>query len=154
CLRRLENDGANLADLIGPLRQTAAQAVRAGEVVSRLREFARKREPRRSTVAINELVQEACRFAEHDAGQRGVRTRLVLAPDLPNLFVDRVQIAQVMLNLIRNAADAMQANDPAGREITITTTRAEPDAIEIRVKDRGHGLAPEVHRRLFEAFYS
>ncbi len=154
CLKRLENGGADAASLIGPIRETATQARRAGEVVRRLREFSRKREPQRSTVVINELVQEACRFAEHDAGQRGVRTRLNLAKRLPIVFVDRVQIAQVLLNLIRNAADAMQGNDPAAREITITTARLETGEIEIRVEDSGPGLSEEVRSRLFDAFFS
>jgi len=154
CLTRLENGGADAASLIGPIRETATQARRAGEVVRRLRDFSRKREPRRSTVMINDLVQEACRFAEHDAGQRGVRTRLKLAERLPIVFVDRVQIAQVLLNLIRNAADAMQGNDPAAREITITTARLETGEIEILVEDSGPGLSEEVQCRLFDAFFS
>lgn len=154
CLRRMEKPGTTLDELGDALRNAAAQAQRAGEIIRRMRDFTRKRDPRLSTISLNEIVLEACRFAEHEAMERGVRFELRLDQELPNFFLDRIQIGQVLLNLIRNGVDAMQDIPQAARRLTIVTCRTDTDDAEIRVYDCGPGLRQDVLLRLFEPFFS
>jgi len=154
CRRRLERQTISAAELSEPLKLAEAQAQRAGEIIRRMRDFTRKRDPQLSTISLNEIVQEACRFAEHEAVQRSVRFSLRLDDTLPGFFLDRIQMGQVMLNLIRNAVEAMQEIPVSRRELTLMTRRASADHAEIQIFDCGPGLAPEIVARLFEPFYS
>jgi two-component system sensor kinase FixL len=154
CLRRMDRQAISVAELCEPLRLAEAQAQRAGEIIRRMRDFTRKRDPQLSTISLNEIVQEACRFAEHEAAQCGVRFSLRLDDALPDFFLDRIQIGQVVLNLIRNAVDAMQDVPAWRRELTIVTCRVDQGDAEIRVHDCGPGLRQDVLARLFEPFFS
>ncbi len=154
CLRRMDRQAITVGELEEPLKLAGAQAQRAGEIIRRMRDFTRKRDPQLSSVSLNDVVQEACRFAEHEAMQRSVRFNLGLDNSLPILFLDRIQMGQVVLNLIRNAADAMQSAPASQRELSIVTCRNGRGDAEIRVRDRGPGLPPDVMARLFEPFFS
>ena len=133
------------------IEKAAAQAQRAGDVIRRLRGFVSKGETERRIQSLNQLVEEALALALVGARQRGVRISLKFDHTLPEVLVDYVQIQQVVLNLARNAVEAMESVER--RELTIGT-RAIPDQslVEVTVADTGAGIAPELVDRLFQPF--
>lgn len=148
--RHLIATGAAPPERIADLMEKAvAQAQRAGEVIRQLRRFVSKGETERRTQNLNHLVEEALALGLVGARQLGVRVLLELDHDLPPVVVDPVQIQQVVLNLVRNAVEAMEAVER--RELTIST-RAAGDEIEASVADTGPGIAPELADRLFQPF--
>lgn len=131
------------------MEKAVAQAQRAGEVIRQLRQFVSKGETERRTHNVNQLVEEALALGLVGARQSNVRVSLELDHDLPPVVVDPVQIQQVVLNLVRNAVEAME--EVAYRELTIST-RAVGDKIETSIADTGSGIAPELADRLFQPF--
>lgn len=133
-------------------RTITGQALRAGEIVWRVRAFTRKHETRRMPTDVNALIREVAPLADLAAKSRGVIHDYDLAPDLPRVTIDRVQIEQVLLNLIRNGVEAME--DVAGerRLRLISRLTDNGSAVQISVCDRGHGLADRVLADLFTPF--
>jgi two-component system, LuxR family, sensor kinase FixL len=150
--RQLLSSGAGSADRVGEMMEKAiGQAQRAGDVIRRLRGFVGKGETERRVQSLNRLVEEALALALVGARQRGVRTLLELNEPSSSVLVDDVQIQQVVLNLVRNAVEAMEESER--RELTVRT-RAVPKQgmAEIIVADTGPGFAPELADRLFQPF--
>lgn len=148
--RHLMSTGAAPPDRIADLMEKAiGQAQRAGEVIRQLRQFVSKGETERRTQNLNQLVEEALALGLVGARQLGVRVSLELEQELPFVVVDPVQIQQVVLNLVRNAVEAMEAVER--RELTVAT-RVNEDEIEASVADTGPGIAPELADRLFQPF--
>ncbi len=148
-LQRMEGpEVPMLADAVG---QAADQALRAGQIIRHLREFVARGEGERHIEGLPKLVEEASALALVGAKERGVHVTFALDPEAPLVLADRIQVQQVLLNLIRNAIEAMQ--DVARRELRVIT-RALPGEglVEIAVADTGPGLAPEVAERLFQPF--
>lgn len=151
--------GATSASLdVGMLRraleQANTQARRAGQIIRSVHEFVKKREPRRETVAIPHVVDGIRALVELQARQSYVALQVDVPPDLPPVLADRVLIEQVLLNLTRNAIEAMQAIDPERRVLRIAATAGEQGQVAVSVIDNGHGIAPEVAERLFSPFFS
>lgn len=138
-------------DVCEALDQIARQALRAGEIIRRLRGLVRNRETQREPTRVNALIQELGPLTRADARLHDVRVRLELAEPLPTVDLDPIQIQQVLLNLVRNAVQALQFSDSAEREVLIAT-RDLDGTIEIRVSDTGGGVAPEMLDRLFQPF--
>ena len=133
------------------IEKAIAQAQRAGDVIRRLRGFVSKGETERRLQDLNQLVEEALALALVGARQRGVRASLELDHTLPLVMVDHVQVQQVVLNLVRNAVEAMEQVER--RELTIGTRAVlEQKMAEIVVADTGPGIAPELAERLFQPF--
>jgi C4-dicarboxylate-specific signal transduction histidine kinase len=153
CARRLEAGELPKAALLEVLEEISAQALRAGEVLRRIREFLRG-ESRREEVDLNDVVRRAIRFAESEARRAEVRLELALAPEALRIEVDPIQIEQVILNLVQNGFEVMTTNNGTERAIAIETRRIAPDTVEVTVRDTGSGLAPQVAARLFEPFFS
>jgi len=150
--RQLIATGEGGYERIGEMMEKAIiQAQRAGDVIRRLRGFVSKGETERRIQSLNQLVEEALALALVGARQRGVRASLELDHNLPPVLVDHVQIQQVVLNLVRNAVEAMEHAERG--ELTITT-RALPEQgmVEVIVADTGPGIAPELAERLFQPF--
>jgi PAS domain S-box-containing protein len=145
--------GADPEDLSDALKQITNQALRAGEVIKRLRAFVKNRTTRTETLDLNRLIEDVQVLADSDARLNDVRLTLDLAPGLPAVSADPVQIQQVLLNLIRNAIDALNETPGAPREIAVRTRRA-PEAIEVEVVDRGPGIPAQVADNLFNPFYT
>jgi two-component system, LuxR family, sensor kinase FixL len=135
-----------VADLMG---KAIAQALRAGEVIRQLRQFVSNGATERHAQNLNQLVEEALALGLVGARQLGVRVSLALEPDLRPVMVDPVQIQQVVLNLVRNALEAME--EVERRELTIAT-RENDEEIEATIADTGTGIAPELAGRLFQPF--
>ena len=127
---------------------------RAGEVIGRIRGLIKKAPPRQEALAINQAILEVIALLHGEVVEHGVSVQTQLADDLPILQGDRVQLQQVILNLIMNAVQAMSSVSEGPRELLISTGRAEPDGACVAVRDSGPGLAPAVLERLFEPFHT
>jgi two-component system sensor kinase FixL len=127
----------------------AEQVDRAAQLVRRLREFGRKGESERRLEPIGKLIDEAAALALLGARDIGIKVQMRIAPQLPDVAVDRIQVQQVVVNLIRNAVEAMESER---RELTVSAAPDGNGGVAIRVADTGPGLAPEVAERLFQPF--
>ena len=143
-------DDRRQAALASLLDKTAQQATRAGQIIHRLRQFVAKGETERALEDVNTVVEEASTLAVIGAAGKGIAVRRTFAHDLPPVLMDKIQIHQVITNLIRNSIDAL--GDVERREIVICTLCPAQGQVEISVTDTGPGLAPEVAARLFEPF--
>lgn len=135
------------------LEQARQQAQRAGQIIRSVHEFVKKREPLRQEVTIRSIVANVHALIELQARQAGVTLRVQLPPGLPPVLADRVLIEQVLLNLTRNAIQAMQDTAADQRVLRIEAVHTEGQ-VAVSVIDRGHGISPEVAERLFSPFYS
>jgi C4-dicarboxylate-specific signal transduction histidine kinase len=151
CLVRIEAGTADIDTLAHVVSEISDEALRAAEVLRRIREFARTGELKRERVDPNELVRGAARLAGGDARRGGVDVALALAEDVPAVDVDRVQISQVVVNLLLNAFEAMGGTKRADRRVEVTTTHAA-DTVEVTIRDSGEGLAAAVQNTLFDPF--
>jgi PAS domain S-box-containing protein len=140
--------------VIEAMEAAAAEAERAGKIIHRMKNFLRRTEPRQSAVDANQLVQEALALAGRDMRLSSAHLQLDLASNLPPLLADRIQIEQVVLNLVRNALEAMQDTPAEERILTVRTRRASQGEAEIAVSDTGCGLPPETRNQLFQPFFT
>ncbi|GGY12735.1 sensor histidine kinase [Paludibacterium paludis] len=150
--RRLLEAGDS-GELAATLEKIGQQAHRAAEVVRRIREFVRRRAPLLESVSIDSVIEDAVGLIAPELRARGVRLALSLAGDLPSIQGDRILLEQVMLNLIRNALDAVEGQSAERRHIEVTS-RLNGDSIIVSVADRGHGIDQTGAERLFDAFYT
>ena len=135
--------------LVDVLTKTARQAERAGKIISRIREFVKRSEPRRQRVSLLQILENAAGFAEIDARKRRIEIQSDAPETVPDVMADPILIEQVLLNLLKNGIEAMEQSDYHVLHVVITV---HGSLIETAVIDRGHGLRdPE---RLFEPFYS
>jgi two-component system sensor kinase FixL len=126
------------------------QTERAGEIIRRLRGFVEKREPDRALDDLNKTVSDAINLGLVGAADENIKLIVKLERDLPRVSIDKVQIQQVMINLLRNAAEAMQ--HATTRELTVTTALEDRAFVAVSVADTGTGLPDKVRKRLFEPF--
>lgn len=146
--------GAEPEEVQLALQQIAAQALRAGEVIRRLRSFVKNREARSEVVDPLQLIHDLVVFAEPDTRVNDIRLRVEATEALPPVVCDPVQVQQVMLNLIRNAIDAMNEGGGGPREITIRAAPEGGGAVEISVEDHGPGIPPEVAGNMGNPFFT
>jgi len=130
--------------------KAAEQSLRAGEIIRRLRDFVARGETERRVESIKKLIEEGSALALVGAKQQGVRVTFRLDPSCDLVLADKVQIQQVILNLIRNALEAMELSDR--RELTISTAPEGREMIEIGVSDTGSGISEDVALQLFQPF--
>ncbi len=146
-------------DLLGALEKTARQAQRAGQIIQRIRSFVKRSEPNRTLSEVADMVGEAVELADIEVRRRNVRLTHYVGARLPKLLVDPILIEQVLVNLLKNAAESVDAAErPASRRsvvLRVVPKRVDDKAVvEFTVQDSGKGLAPEVMARLYEAFFS
>jgi two-component system sensor kinase FixL len=130
----------------------AQQAVRAGQIVRRLRDFVARGDVEKTVTDLHALIREAAGLGLIGATEKSVQAYFNFDPSARTVFVDRVQIQQVLINLLRNSMEAMQASPV--RELTISTAIEDVDHVRVTVADTGPGLSPEVADQLFQAFAS
>ncbi len=139
---------------LGPVREAmekaADQALRAGDIIRRLRDFVSRGESERRVEDVKKLIEEASALALVGAKDKGVHVRFSFAPRLDYVLADKVQVQQVLLNLVRNAIDAMETTPR--RELVVATAAAPENMVEISVADTGGGIAPEIADQLFQPF--
>lgn len=149
--RLLDSGGAEAVSMASEALDLAAdQALRAGEIIRRLREFVARGETERRVEPLNRLVEEAGALALIGAQESGVRAEFAFDPAAEFVLADRIQIQQILVNLIRNAMDAM--HDSPRRDLTVTTHRLDRDTVRIDVADTGPGIAPAIADQLFQPF--
>jgi two-component system, LuxR family, sensor kinase FixL len=149
-LDRLEGD--QIPMLRDAVNQAADQALRAGQVIRHLREFVSRGESERHIENLPKLIEEASALALVGAKEKGVRVMFRQDPAATLVLADRIQIQQVLLNLIRNAIEAM--DETSRRELTVSTKALPSGLVEVTVEDTGIGIAPEIIAKLFEPFVS
>ncbi|HHC71749.1 MAG TPA: PAS domain-containing sensor histidine kinase, partial [Thiotrichales bacterium] len=154
CARRLRLGIGEKEELIAAMEQIAAQARRAGEIIKRLRGMVTRKQPVREEVDLNTLVADACTLVSHDRKklQVTIESRLSRLPVVAR--VDPVQIEQVILNLLRNALDALEAREPERRRLIISTGITPDGRAYIEVEDNGAGIAAEDLKHLFDPFFT
>lgn len=153
-IRRVRTTGADEAGMLEALESIARQAERAGEIVRRLRAFVRKDEPTLSPVDLNDIVREVSGLEVLEAKPNSVRVNLDLARSLPRVMGDAIQLEQVLLNLMRNAVDAMLAVPEDERELRLRTSREPDGRVLLEVSDTGRGIPPEIAEKVFESFFT
>jgi two-component system sensor kinase FixL len=149
--RLLEAGGEDRSELLrDALDKAGDQALRAGQIIRRLREFVGRGDSDRRVESVKKLVEEASALALVGTRDQRVRVRFQFDPAIDLVLVDKIQIQQVVLNLIRNAVEAMAASDL--RELTISTAADDDDMVAVEVADTGPGIAPEFMSQLFQPF--
>ena len=154
CLRWLDRETPNLEEARGTVRSIIKDGSRAGEVIQRVRALVNKTAGQKVPLHINKVVNEVITLVQHELFSHRVLLRLELAPALPLVFADRIQLQQVILNLVINGIEAMQAVTGRPRELVIRTRQEEAHQILVTVKDCGVGIAAENADRLFNAFFT
>jgi len=142
------------AEILDDLAEIASQAERAGEIIRRFRLLSTKRQFKRSSLDVNGMVREVAEFLRHDIHMNRVALRLKLARKVPRVLADPVQIQQVLLNLMRNAIEAMTSVEDGVRELIIQTSASSPEAVEVAIRDTGPGVEEGDLEKLFEPFFT
>ena len=151
CRRVMKTAGGSASDKIYEMMDKALdQADRAGAIISGLREIIEKGETAPSEEDLNQIVEEASALALIGAPEKGIEVNLDLGARLPSVLVNKIQIQQVLLNLVRNSIEAMVASEK--RELTVKTELEPGNAVEVAVYDRGPGLSKDVEKRLYQPF--
>jgi PAS domain S-box-containing protein len=154
CLRWLDRETPNLDEARGTVRSIIKDGTRAGEVIQRVRGLVNKTAGQKAPLHLNEVVNEVITLVQHELLSHRVLLRLELAPAPPLVLADRIQLQQVILNLVVNGIEAMQAVTDRPRELVIQTHQDETHQILLTVKDRGIGIAADNADRLFNAFFT
>jgi len=153
--RLLEAGVGDQAEIDAILMRISQEALRAGDIIHHMQNLVRKRESKREECDVNALIRDIEHLASVDCRLHDVRLRLALAPSIPTVLADGVQVQQVVLNLIRNAVDAVETAEPECREVTVRTARQDSaNEVEVSVSDRGPGVPARVGDRLFEPFFT
>jgi C4-dicarboxylate-specific signal transduction histidine kinase len=153
-LRWLSANPPNLEEVRQALDRIVNAAQRAGGIVGRIRALMKKAPPRKDSVDINEALYEVIELTRGEAAKNDVSVLTLLGEGLPLVLGDRVQLQQVMLNLIVNAVEAMGATSPGPRELRISTFEDSSNGVTIAVQDSGPGLPPAGRKSIFDPFYT
>lgn len=152
CRRLMRQQPRQPALLSEGLGEAARQAQRAGDIINHLREFLYDSSARKTGVAVSRIVDAVLDLARPELLQNSIAVRVIVAPDLRLVFVDRIQVEQVLLNLVRNAMEAMLAAKTEQRLITITAKAENTVGVRVTVSDTGPGVPDDVAARLFQPF--
>lgn len=154
CVRRIKSGDGGDAALLEAMGQITTQAERAGEIIKRLRAMVTKRPHEHEVVNLNRILLEVASFTEFEANRHRVEVSLELSDEILPVRVDLVQIEQVLLNLVRNAIDAMKVVTSLERKLLLKTRRIDTTQVEVVVQDNGPGIAEDAVEHLFDAFFS
>lgn len=154
CLRMLASDPPNVEGARETARRTIRDANRASDVITRLRALFEKKSIVAEPMDLNEATREVLALSSSELHRGRVVVHAELSDDMPVVVADRVQLQQVILNLIRNAADAMSGVEDRSRLLTIRTEREEGDCVRVSVRDVGVGMNPDDADRMFDAFFT
>jgi PAS domain S-box-containing protein len=153
-LRFLDARPVDLDEIRQILEDIVRAANRASEIVARTRSFVKNTPPRKGRFDLNEATLEVLELTRSEMSKNSISLKTRLANDLPPLDGDRVQLQQVLLNLVVNAVEALSSGDAGARELVITTSENGSEQVRVAVADSGPGLDPSVAERLFDAFYT
>ena len=151
-LNMLDGDSSDTEELRDTVNKIRSQSHRAGEIVRRMRDFVSRHTTEPRPTAINEVVDEVLSFAKLASSPTLVKLRTELKGHLPEVLVDRVQLQQVILNLVNNAVEAIEPETPG--QVTICSFVEDQSIVTLHVIDDGPGIPPEIEERMFEPFFS
>src|SRR5262249_49189075 len=154
CLRLLTADPPNIEVALETVRRTLRDSKRAGDVIVRLRALFAKKNPATEPVDLNEAAREVLALSTRELQRNRVVLKSELAEGLPEVMGDRIQLQQVILNLLLNASEAMTEVVDRPRQLVVRTEREGDDHVRLAVQDAGVGLRPDDVDKLFEAFYT
>lgn len=153
CVMLLEQGKADPQDLLDPMRKATEQALRATQIITRIRTYLRRSEPNLDSQDLQAIIAETVELAELDTQSQGMAIVHEHCADLPSIRADRIMLQQVVLNLIRNGIAAMQGHASPGQPLIISSTRMG-GFVETRVLDRGPGVAPAHEDKIFTPFFT
>ena len=154
CLRFMAGDTPNLEEAREAVRDIVRDGKRAGEVIARIRALTKRTAPPREKLDLNETIREVLAIVGDEAKRNSVVIRTQFADDLSPVSGDRVQLQQVLLNLVMNAMEAMSGVGERARQLVISTRNIDQDRVQVTVEDSGTGLDPNTLARIFEPFYT
>jgi C4-dicarboxylate-specific signal transduction histidine kinase len=154
CVRWLDREVPDLDEARGAVESIIKDGTRAGEVVQRVRALAKRTDTQKSPLDLNDLVTEVITLVQRELLSNGVSVRMELAPALPMVLADRVQLQQVIINLVMNGIEAMQPVTDRPRELVIRSHQDEAHQVVVTVKDCGVGISTENADQLFNAFFT
>ena len=146
----LARDEIPVAKVVDAVERSASAALRAGEIIRRLRDFVARGETERRIESLPKLIEEAAALALVGAREHGIRVSTRFDPAVDLVLADKVQVQQVVVNLLRNAMDAMESSPR--KDLMVTVAPADNDMVEIAVADTGPGIDPEIADQLFQPF--
>jgi signal transduction histidine kinase len=153
-MRFLDRSPPDLGEVSEALGCVVGDADRAREIIERIRDHIRKAPPRKDRFDLNEAIKEVIVLVRSAIIKNGVSVQPRLTEGVPPVKADRVQVQQVVMNLILNAIEAMRPVDDGARELVISTEQSQVDGVLVAVRDSGPGIGPEHRERVFEAFYT
>jgi PAS domain S-box-containing protein len=154
CLRWLAVEPPNLDKVRESVASMVKEGKRAGEIIKGIRALAKNRAPQKTELPVNDLIAEVINLAATELSNNQVSLRTEFAPDLPAVYGDRVQLQQVILNLIANGIDAMKAINHRPRELSISSQASDDSEVLITVRDCGTGVEPRMLENIFKAFFT
>ena len=154
CLRWLAREAPDVEEALEAVRDIVRDGKRAGEVIARVRALTRRTAPATEELDLNETIREVLALVGDEAKKKSVAIRTQFAEDLSPVAGDRVQLQQVVLNLVMNGIEAMSSVGERARQLVITTRDVDPDQVQVTVEDSGIGLDPDTMSRIFEPFYT
>jgi len=154
CVRRIHGGKTDNESLVDALQRISREASRASEIIARFRRFAKKEQLQRDWVNIDALICDAVRLSELDSAKHGVEVDLHLSGVMPQVFIDPIQIQQVIVNLVRNAIEATLETPEGNKSVSVHVSSPDEDRIKVSVSDNGHGLLAESVDHLFQPFFT
>ncbi|MFW2440017.1 MAG: sensor histidine kinase [Arenicellales bacterium] len=154
CQRRIDRGNLEVTELTAIMQQSIQEAERAAKIIRRMRAFVNKEDPHHERIEINELITRVSGFLRSEMERKSITLTLPLAENLPILIVDAIQIEQVLLNLLRNAIDAVHVPWRGEKKIEVASSMTETGMLNIEVKDTGIGLPDGEQQQIFEPFYT
>jgi C4-dicarboxylate-specific signal transduction histidine kinase len=154
CLNLLSRPVPDLAMVRQVLTEVLAGGHRAGNVIKRLRELATKGDPHRTLVDLNAVIREVAALVGSEVQRHEATLRLTLAPHLPRVYSDRVQLQQVLINLVMNGLEAMDPVTDRPRRLTIGSETSHEASVRVAVQDVGVGIDPQQADHMFDAFFT
>ena len=154
CMRWLRREVPQLDEAIACAKRTVSNGARAGEIVHRIRMLTRRAGPRKTPLAVNSVIEDVIAFVQRDLTANRVMLELDLSPALPTLSFDRVELQQVLINLVTNSVEAMSRVDDRPRELRMASRVDVAGAIVVTVRDNGPGFDPANANRIFDPFFS
>jgi C4-dicarboxylate-specific signal transduction histidine kinase len=154
CLRWLARGSQGLDNAVAAINRMIADSRRASEIIHRVRALSKRTESKKAELSVNEVIEEVVSLLHREVGNHRASLELELGRDLPPVLGDRVQLQQVLINLLMNGIQAMAAVNDRPRRLTILSGPSEPDNVLVAVRDSGVGLSADDSERLFQTFFT
>ena len=152
CRRRLQEGNLDVQKMVDPMEQIASAAMRAGQIIDRVKAFVTKEPLEQQALDVNEIVRDALELAKPVVREQGVIVEENLSENVPQVAADRIQVVQVVLNLVLNGIEAMADVEQARRKLTVRTLVDSDQCVRVEVSDVGCGVPEEEGKRIFEQF--